>query len=662
MKKEKAVLPFWQIFLMALIVSGGTTMAQQAPSIAIPQFTNDTSLRARQNVCDRYQRYDQGEVEMRQALDGLQLHPVGIPSMRFKLDDAGKIDAVNPGYFIVILDELAKRAGFTWRDSFGTTNRPGANRSFTELLEWGTDYYDVVVGAFDKTLTRLQLGVSFQEGIFDSSYILIGTAEKPSDPSINLWQWLEPFETEVWICIVVTILASGVLYQILDVPTPKQTKQNRKRKPTFNEYRKQQPNNESNQDTDHRGRRSSVSSVAGATEAMYDGAHTIGDGIFLSSLLFTQHFQFVPRTAPSRLFSASMGLWALLISSNYTANLASFFVIENTPTIAIQSVEDAIQNGMAICVWGTSAKAEFMKSKYPQGIFVDVADDHKEMFSAIRNGACAVGVSARANFDFYKDQTSANPDCDMIWVGRVIKHVPAGFGVKADSGKLCSSLINDVLNLHLVDMETDGFIEAAWMDSLSKSHDQNCAAMMSSQMEEASASRSLKEMAGTFLIHLIFAVAAILLFAVTRFYDKYKQMSDKSRQKLRLGVMGSMVAGGVRRQEDAVGANQVPQPPESSQFDMDFEEDQSTSVHHAASATPEAAAIGIDQTAHLEDRLAEMEARLESMEDATRQNQLDNRQYQFDNRQYQLDMEHKLDTLVELLQKQDRNMPSTWDL
>ncbi|CAB9528614.1 NMDA receptor subtype of glutamate-gated ion channels with high calcium permeability and voltage-dependent sensitivity to magnesium. Mediated by glycine. This protein plays a key role in synaptic plasticity [Seminavis robusta] len=649
---KKAATPFWQILLVALIVSEGTTMAQQAPAISIPQFTEDTSLRARQNVCDRYQRYDEGEVELRQALDGLQLHPVATAGgSSFKLDDAGKIDNVNPGYYVVILDELAKRAGFTWRDSFGMTNRlpPDTNRTYTELLDWGTDYYDFMVGAYDKTLTRLQMGISFQEGIYDSSYILIGAAEPTSDSSINLWQWLEPFQTEVWICIVVTILASGVLYQILDVPTPKQTKRNHKRKPTFNEVRKQQRNNQSNQDNDRRGRRSSFSTVADAADAVYEGAHTIGDGIFLSSLLFTQHFQFVPRTAPARLFSASMGLWALLISSNYTANLASFFVIENTPTIAIQSVEDAIQSGMPICIWGNTASAEFMTAQYPQGIFVEVADDNKEMFSAIRNGACAVGVTSRATFDLYQDQTSANPDCDMIWVGRVIKHVPAGFGVKADSGKLCSSLINDVLNLHLVEMEIDGFLDGAWKDHMAKSHDQNCAAMMSSQTEEASASRSLKEMAGTFLIHLVFAVAAILLMIITRLYDKYKRMSDKSRQDLRLSVMGSMAGrGGVRRQE-VVRGNQVPQPPESNLFDMDYEEDQSTSIPHPRFfAVPQEAATGIDQTAHLEDRLAGMEARLKSMENANRQNQLA--------------MERKLDTLVELLQKQHRGMPSTWDL
>ncbi|CAB9502840.1 receptor ionotropic, NMDA 1 [Seminavis robusta] len=639
-KANKAV----QFLLLALIVIVSGAMAQQAPSISIPQFTKDTTLSARQNVCQRYQRYDQGQVELRQALDGIQLHVVVIPNTSFKLDNASKIDSVNPGYNTLVLDELAKRAGFTWRDSFGITDflPPDTNRTYSELIDWGTDYYDVFVGGFDKTLTRLQMGISFQEGIYDNSYILIGAATDASntDSSINLWQWLEPFQAEVWICIVVTILASGVLYQILDVPTPKQTKRNHKRKPTFNEFRKQQGNKGSPNNTDH-----------DAADALYEGAHTMGDGIFLSSLLFTQHFQFVPRTAPSRLFSASMGLWALLISSNYTANLASFFVIENTPTLTIQSVEEAIQNGMPICIYANTASAEFVTSQYPQGIFVEVIDEHKEMYRAIRNGDCAVGVSARSTFDLYRDQTSANPYCDMIWVGRAIKHVPGGFCVNGDSGKLCSSLINNVLNLHLVEMEIDGFLEDAWKEHTSKSHDQNCVAMMSSQTEEASASRSLKEMAGTFLIHLVFAVAAILLMIVTRLYDRYKQMSDESRQELRLSVMGSMVAGGVRQQE-AMGVNQVPQPPESSQFDKEYEEDQSSSVHHVTFATQRDAAIGTDQTAHLEDRMAGMEARLKSgMEARFKSLEDDNR-----------DMEHKLDTLVELLQKQHRNLPSTWDL
>ena len=41
-----------------------------------------------------------------------------------------------------LMDELARRAKFTWRDSFGIFRDPG-NETWTDVLVWGIDTYDV---------------------------------------------------------------------------------------------------------------------------------------------------------------------------------------------------------------------------------------------------------------------------------------------------------------------------------------------------------------------------------------------------------------------------------------------------------------------------------------------------------------------------------------
>ena len=53
--------------------------------------------------------------------------------------------AANPGIQAVLMDELARRAGFTWRDSFGVYVDPINNETWTELLDWATDSFVVIL-------------------------------------------------------------------------------------------------------------------------------------------------------------------------------------------------------------------------------------------------------------------------------------------------------------------------------------------------------------------------------------------------------------------------------------------------------------------------------------------------------------------------------------
>lgn len=519
--------------LIAVLVAAAapTYTRAQEPSIIIPPFVNDTNKRARQNVCNRFKAYDRGEVPLRQALEGLALRPLFTDESFFHLDETGKLDETYPGMIPKIMDEVARRAGFTWRDSYGLTTGPpkGSNKTWTDLLLWGTDYFDVYADWYARTIDRLHMGVTFPEGFYDSSYLLVAIDEQPEEASINLWQWLEPFDTSVWYCIIATIIFSGVLYQLLDHIPPNHV--SKFKTPTFNQYRRQKRRESdaslSTRDF-HQRRRSSLIDK----EDVYEGAHTIGDGIFLSSLLFTQHFQFMPRTSASRVFSASMGLWALLISSNYTANLASFFVIENTPAIAVSSIEDAIQSGQYICVWGGTAPHDFMVKEHPKAKLIEV-DSQVALYEGVRNGDCVLGVSGVYSFDKFSSLKETNPDCNIRWVGRILKYVPAGFAVKADSGNLCSSLVSDVINLHLMEMEQDGFLKMAWQTELDRIRDQDCDKQLSQNSGESETqSRSLKEMAGTFVLHAVFGVVAIVVAIVNRVYDKYNQMSDQSRREV----------------------------------------------------------------------------------------------------------------------------------
>jgi hypothetical protein len=130
--------------------------AQEKPSLYMPQYTFDVSYR--QNVAGRHDRSYNGTFELRDALGGFEINSHSRSGEYFHLDDNGTIDEEDPSLVADMLDELANRGSFTWRNSFAVTNGPGENRTWTELAG-GVEAYD---------------GIGFPEGFLDSSFILVG--------------------------------------------------------------------------------------------------------------------------------------------------------------------------------------------------------------------------------------------------------------------------------------------------------------------------------------------------------------------------------------------------------------------------------------------------------------------------------------------------------
>jgi hypothetical protein len=104
---------------------------------------------------------------------------------------------------VEVLDELAKRAGFSWRTSFGVASvaQIGNNRTIEDLLQWTAQTYDLSVAQWARAVKRIEAGIVFPEGIYDSSIIMVGIQE--TDSKLNIWSFLKPFEWGVWVMILV---------------------------------------------------------------------------------------------------------------------------------------------------------------------------------------------------------------------------------------------------------------------------------------------------------------------------------------------------------------------------------------------------------------------------------------------------------------------------
>ena len=188
------------------------SFAQELPTLTLTQF--DTNVTFRTDVCSRHDLYQNGDVEFRDALEGLNLSAVFRANKYFQLD-GDNVDASYPGLTGVLMDELARRAKFTWRNSFATVGTPIDGRSFTELLDWTTETYDISVNWWTWSSSRRSLGINFPESWYDASIIMVSKVDNEDEAKFSAFSWLTPFDRDVWLMILTTIIFSGMVYFFL---------------------------------------------------------------------------------------------------------------------------------------------------------------------------------------------------------------------------------------------------------------------------------------------------------------------------------------------------------------------------------------------------------------------------------------------------------------
>mmetsp|Transcript_1628 Transcript_1628/g.3656 ORF Transcript_1628/g.3656 Transcript_1628/m.3656 type:complete len:798 (+) Transcript_1628:99-2492(+) len=427
-----------------------TTSATTATATELP-----TSYR--QDVCERWQLVQDGELDLRDALRGLELRPLLRVGPFFHYTDDGGIDPLDPGLLAWMLDELGRRAGFTWRQSFGvvyglpTDTKPDdvpadETVTFTDLLLWSTETYDLSCNWWDATLERLELGIAFQTPWFDGSIVMVQKQDDPEvdDDSIEIWNWLRPFDVTVWVVTGLTIVFSGLAYQWIEGLSG------------------------------HRRGRSYW--------------QWFSDNVYLSAIAFPQNYEFRPRSMGGRIFGVSISFWALVMTATYTANLASLLVDTKTTQVVVASIEEAITLDFPVCVYeGTGADA-FIRSRYKQAKRIPLPSE-LETYQQLHDGQCELTLAYYQNWLGFESQKAYNPDCDLEWVGRTVKTIQSGFANSADAGIKCTSLVGSVLNIYFNELLESGFIEELWERHYDKTRDINCDAISPEVLAEASSSK-----------------------------------------------------------------------------------------------------------------------------------------------------------------------------
>lgn len=134
--------------------------------------------------------------------------------------------------------------------------------------------------------------------------------------------------------------------------------------------------------------------------------------------------------------------------------------------------------------------------------------------------------------------------------GRIEQYVPSGLATTVDTGDYCTSLIDHVLDYHIMDLKFDGYFDRVIGDHFKETGDPRCVNkekldLLEEEEKEDSlyglgddtTSLSMYEMSGIFIVHAGFCALALLL-AMFKFYRARK---DKVHSSLRsLVEIGSL--------------------------------------------------------------------------------------------------------------------------
>jgi hypothetical protein len=147
---------FLLLFTPAYALGGEKAKFNTMPQV-LPQGTQEESfafdgnaatttsnfISHRQDLCGRYELYRNRTIPLRDALKDLKLNVV-FPLSIINYSNEGGIDKGYAGIGTDLMDMLAVRAGFTYRNSFGIVGLPGdSGMTWTEQVWWGVNTYDM---------------------------------------------------------------------------------------------------------------------------------------------------------------------------------------------------------------------------------------------------------------------------------------------------------------------------------------------------------------------------------------------------------------------------------------------------------------------------------------------------------------------------------------
>ena len=151
--------------------------------------------------------------------------------------------------------------------------------------------------------------------------------------------------------------------------------------------------------------------------------------MWLSGLQFTGGGGYAPVTAWGRLLLLSWSFVIMVVVAAYTANLATFLIVQQKATATLSSFEDAQEQRATICSRMKWSIGEIVEDRANGLIrFVDVTTANaSQVRKALDEGKCQAYVSYDDIGQLYLSQKSFNAGCKYGFVGGAIEPLIGGW-------------------------------------------------------------------------------------------------------------------------------------------------------------------------------------------------------------------------------------------
>ncbi|KAJ0183282.1 hypothetical protein K1T71_001258 [Dendrolimus kikuchii] len=314
------------------------------------------------------------------------------------------------GFGIDIIAELAKMNEFNYTFEIQADGVYGSYDSKTQ--KWSGMMEKIMDGRADFAITDLTITSSRQKAVdFTSPFMNLGITilyKKPTKEPPNLFSFISPFSSGVWVWLAGAYVGVSVLLFILGRLAPE-------------EWQNPYP--------------------CIAEPETLDNQFTLANSFwFTLGSVLTQGSEIAPIAVSTRLAGSMWWFFTLIMVSSYTANLAAFLTVESK-FYAIKNVDDLANNPYGITYGAKKGGATFSFFKESDNLLYQkmyhYMDEHPEYQTATNDEGLERVKSETENYAFLMESTSieymVERNCDVAQVGGLLDSKGYGIAMKKNS-------------------------------------------------------------------------------------------------------------------------------------------------------------------------------------------------------------------------------------
>ncbi|XP_070561125.1 glutamate receptor ionotropic, kainate 2-like isoform X2 [Ptychodera flava] len=405
------------------------------------------------------------------------------------------------GFCKDLLDKLQTSLKFKYEMSLVPDGQYGARD--VESDSWNGMVSQLIDGRADVAVASLTISYERQQYIaFTKPYLDLGLTilMKVKEPSRSLFAFLDPFSYDLWMAILLAMIFSGMCVAVCSYLSPYGY---------YGAYVQRENPHDNSAD--------STKSLMNLYNALW----------FSFASWMQQGADVNPRSISGRIVGGFWWMAVIIITANYTANLAAFLTVARMTT-GISSLDDLAKQ--TAIPYGT------VKSSQPESYFAQADVDPYRKISNfmmqfntnVNDTKAGVDKVQQGNFAFIWDSAileyAANKEpCDVQTVGRLFGKMGYGLGLPLHSH------LTDIFSLEILKLRQSGYIE-----QLSNRYFTGiCDKDKKTSTEKAGSQMSINNMLGVFYFLFAGFGFGFLVMLGEWFWASYKESTSSKPESSR---------------------------------------------------------------------------------------------------------------------------------